>query len=215
MQDHADSEYWSDSSIEYLSSVDAEEIEGGTEKSRIRRVDAFCHAGDAKDMTVQLSLELRDDLTDEFEQFRLLVQLGRFHAAKKHFKKHLESHAHHLCVRVEYADMLWRQKDFNSLTQLVTQPLADPEEDDMHLQVGVNLHVGLHRDEDTDAEKYQALHQYWSVLRAYTLALHDIAQLTETDRKGLRESVKALEKVLRQPDKAISSNEVGNDDSAI
>lgn len=190
-------------------------IEESTEKPPVRKVDGFCHAGDAKDVTVRLRLELCDDLTDEVEQLRLLIQLGRFDDAKKHFTEHLEPHAHHPYVRVEYADMLWRQGDFNSLAHLVAQPLRGTGEGRLHSQDDVHLDVGPPRDETTSAEEDQALHQYWTVLRTYTRAVHGIAQLAEPEREDLHEAIQALEKVLRRQDKAISANEVGGDDPAI
>lgn len=168
-----------------------------TESSKSKsswKADGVCYAGEAKDVTVHLELGLRDDLTDELEELWRLARLGHFRAAREYFAERLEPYSNHPFVLVEYADILFRQGDFDSLSRLVSEPLPNPGATSTNPRIDV------------------ALNRQWSMTKIYTIAHGRDAPITLSDVECVQETLRDLASAVSEKDRPISSTDVSTNE---
>lgn len=87
----------------------------------------------AKNVTVELEMDVFADLGDELEEFSRLRRLGRFSEARGFFHENLEAYISNPYVKVQYAEMLLAQGDYAKFDTIMTTPIfskdlpEDPE----------------------------------------------------------------------------------------
>lgn len=73
-------------------------------------------------MTIQLELEIEEDVDSKIEGLAYLKRMGRFRKADQYFRdnlaQHLHGHEFQVRVALEYADMLLAQGDFRRIFEL-------------------------------------------------------------------------------------------------
>jgi hypothetical protein len=100
----------------------------------------------AKNVAVELELEIVDDLEDELEEFNRLRRMGRFNEARKFFQERLDMHLSNPYVLVQYAEMLLSQGDYGAFDAVVSQDI---------------------RADLLDSHQYRYLKLYWRVLKVF------------------------------------------------
>jgi hypothetical protein len=92
------------------------QFEQRTYDDRYREVDEVVwDVSRAKDITMQLELDIAEDLEPELDEFCRLTRLGNFRDAKQFFRANLEQYMDDPYVFVQYAQMLMVMGDFRSV----------------------------------------------------------------------------------------------------
>lgn len=104
-------------------------------------IDAVYHLANTNDVTVQIDLDVFEDIEDELEEFSRLSRIGSFAYAESYFDLHLRTHfLDNPFLFVQYADMLLEKGDYRSLMSLddssvfVRRESQEPEELDDGLE---------------------------------------------------------------------------------
>ncbi|KAI0853001.1 hypothetical protein F5Y00DRAFT_272547 [Daldinia vernicosa] len=97
-----------------------------------------CH--DADDVTVHLRMSVQEDLDDSLEEFCRLQRLGDFISARRFFMEILQDYIYKPIIRMEYAEMLLEQGDYNALSAVDGSTVCYAEDND-----GDNSHGRLLR----------------------------------------------------------------------
>ncbi|KAK0651176.1 hypothetical protein B0T16DRAFT_73808 [Cercophora newfieldiana] len=71
-----------------------------------------------KNITIELEMEVRDDLEEPIEEFCRLWRLGRFKDAELYFAANLTDHMHKESVRIPYGEMLLARGDYGAFAKI-------------------------------------------------------------------------------------------------
>jgi hypothetical protein len=81
------------------------------------------------DLTVQLTMDLQEDLGDQLDELARLSRLGHFLSAQDYFNENLQHHMANPYVFVQYADMLLRQGNFQGIRLIKSTPMDKHDEE--------------------------------------------------------------------------------------